>query len=323
MHAIGPGTILWRRAKAGMVMLQHRNQPPRNRDTVIFKGSLPALVTPFTAEGIDEPALVRLVERQIAAGAHGLVPCGTTGEASALSPEEHKRVIALTVATARGRVPVIAGIGGGRLADVIEKMAYAKAAGVDAALAVTPFYVRPSQDGLIAYYQALQNAVALPFIAYNVPSRTGVDMAVETVIAVAQLPNAMGLKDATGDLARVARHLAAVPSDFALLSGDDASAVGFNAQGGVGCISVTANLAPQPFAALQEACLSGDFAAAATINATLSRLHRALFLHPSPAPTKRALAMLGLCQDHVRLPLTATPEGLDAELRAALAEAGL
>ncbi len=289
---------------------------------MILKGSLPALVTPFSPDGVDEKAFVRLVERQIGAGAHGLVPCGTTGEASALSPDEHKRVIALTVATSRGRVPVIAGVGGGRTADVIAMMAHAKAVGAEAALVVTPAYVRPSQDGLIAFYEALQSAVALPFVVYNVPARTGVDMAVETVIAVAQLPNAIGLKDATGDLSRVARHKAGVAADFALLSGDDPSAVGFNASGGSGCISVTANVAPQACAQLQDACLSGDYAGAARLNAGLARLHRALFAHPSPAPAKRALSLLGLCSDAVRLPLTKAPESQDAELRAAMAEAG-
>jgi 4-hydroxy-tetrahydrodipicolinate synthase len=290
---------------------------------VVFKGSLPALVTPFTTEGIDEPAFIRLVERQIEAGAGGLVPCGTTGEASALSPDEHKRVIALTVAAARGRVPVLAGVGGGRLTDVIDKMAYAKAAGAEGALVVTPYYVKPSQDGLAAYYEALQKAVALPFVIYNVPSRTGVDLAVETVVAIAQLPNALGLKDASGDLSRVARHRAGVPADFALLSGDDPSAVGFNASGGAGCISVTANVAPAACAALQKACESGDYALAAQIDARLARLHRALFAHPSPAPAKRALSLLGLCQDAVRLPLTSAPPSQDEALRAAMAEAAL
>lgn len=290
---------------------------------MIFKGSLPALVTPFTPEGIDEAAFIRLAERQIAAGAHGLVPCGTTGEAHALTPDEHKRVITLTVGVARGRAPVIAGVGGGRLAEVIDKMAFAKAAGADAALVVTPYYVKPSQDALIAFYHALQEAVALPFIVYNVPSRTGVDLAVETLHVIASLPNAMGIKDATGDVSRVARHLAGVPSDFAILSGDDPTALGFNASGGHGCISVTANVAPAASAALQNACMAQDYATAAEINASIARLHRALFLHASPAPTKRALALLGLCADTVRLPLTAAPSSLDAELRAAMTEAGL
>lgn len=290
---------------------------------MIVKGSLPALVTPFRDGAVDEAAFAALVERQIAAGARGLVPCGTTGEASALSPEELKRVIRLTIETARGRVPVVAGVGGGAIGDVIERMAFAKAEGADAALVVTPYYVRPSQDGLIAYYEALQAAVALPFVVYNVPSRTGVDLAVETLGRIAQLPNAIGLKDATADLSRTPRHKALVPDDFALLSGDDGSALGFNAQGGVGCISVTANVAPAAFAAMQEATLKGDFAAAEQINFSLARLHRALFLAPSPAPAKRCLSLLGLCDDAVRLPLLQSPDSLDAELHAALAEAGL
>lgn len=288
---------------------------------MVLKGSLPALVTPFRAGMLDEDAFVGLVERQIAAGAHGLVPCGTTGEASALSPQEHKRVLSLTIETARGRVPVVAGVGGGSLETVIEKLTFAKAEGADAALVVTPFYVKPSQDGLIALYEALQRAVALPFVVYNVPSRTGVDLSVEALGAIARLPNAIGLKDATADLSRVARHKALVPDDFALLSGDDGSALGFNAHGGVGCISVTANVAPAAFAAMQEATLAGDYATACALNDRMSRLHRALFLHPSPAPAKRCLSLMGLCSDEVRLPLTVPPASLDAELRAAMAEA--
>ena len=290
---------------------------------MIVKGSLPALVTPFRDGHVDEDAFVALAERQLAAGAHGLVPCGTTGEASALSPEEHKRVIALAIQAARGRVPVVAGVGGGALEAVIDKMAFAKAEGADAALVVTPYYVRPSQEGLLAYYEALQKAVALPFVVYNVPARTGVDLSVETLGRIAQLPNAIGLKDASGDLTRTPRHKALVPEDFALLSGDDGSALGFNAQGGVGCISVTANVAPGAFAALQEATLKGDFATAERINAGLARLHRALFLYASPAPAKRCLKLMGLCDDAVRLPLIPAPDSLDAELRAAMAEAGL
>jgi 4-hydroxy-tetrahydrodipicolinate synthase len=290
---------------------------------VIVKGSLPALVTPFRNGAVDEDAFVALVERQLAAGAHGLVPCGTTGEASALTAEELQRIIRLTIETARGRAPVVAGVGGGAIGDVIERMAFAKAEGADAALVVTPYYVRPSQEGLIAFYEALQNAVALPFVVYNVPSRTGVDLAVETLGRIAQLPNAIGLKDATADLSRTPRHKALVPEDFALLSGDDGSALGFNAQGGVGCISVTANVAPAAFAAMQDATLKGDYASAERINATLVRLHRALFLAPSPAPAKRCLSLLGLCDDAVRLPLVPPPAGLDEEMRAALVEAGL
>lgn len=288
---------------------------------MVLKGSLPALVTPFRAGMLDEDAFVGLVERQIAAGAHGLVPCGTTGEASALSPKEHKRVLTLAIETARGRVPVVAGVGGGSLETVIEKLAFAKAEGADAALVVTPFYVKPSQDGLIAFYEAIQRAVALPFVVYNVPSRTGVDLSVEALGTIAHLPNAIGLKDATADLTRVARHKALVPDDFALLSGDDGSALGFNAHGGVGCISVTANVAAARFAAMQEATLAGDYATARALNDRMSRLHRALFLHPSPAPAKRCLSLMGLCSDEVRLPLTPPPASLDAELRAAMAEA--
>jgi 4-hydroxy-tetrahydrodipicolinate synthase len=289
----------------------------------MFRGSLPALVTPFRDGAIDEVAYAALIERQIAAGAHGLVPCGTTGEASALSHAEHTRAISLCVETARGRVPVIAGVGGGLYEGVVARMAHAKAVGADAALVVTPYYVRPSQDGLFAYFAALNKAVALPMVAYNVPSRTGVDMSVETVGRIAALPSVIGLKDATGDLSRVARHLRLVPSGFALLSGDDPSAVGFIAHGGVGCISVTANVAPKPMARLMDLALAGDFAEARALDQTLARLHRALFLDASPAPAKRALALMGLCEDSVRLPLVALGTRLDEELKAAMAEAGI
>lgn len=289
----------------------------------MFHGSIPALVTPFRDGRVDEDAFQRLVERQVQAGAHALVPCGTTGEAATLTEAEHKRVIALCVEAARGRAAVIAGCGGPDTARVIERLASAKAIGADAALVVTPYYNRPGQEGLFAHFEALNKAVELPLFAYNVPARTGVDLLPETVARLAALPNVIGLKDASRDLDRVARHRELCGEDFILLSGEDGSAVGFNALGGVGCISVTANVAPQACAAMQNATLAGDYASARAINQRLWRLHRALFLEPSPAPAKRALALLGLCAPDMRLPLTPCPAALDDPLREAMAAAGL
>lgn len=283
----------------------------------MFQGSIPALVTPFRAGAIDEAAFVRLVERQIAAGSHALVPCGTTGESATLSHEEHHRVVELCVETARGRVPVIAGAGSNSTAEAISLVAHAKRVGADAALVVTPYYNKPDQEGLYAHFKAINDAVQLPVFIYNIPGRSVVDMSVETMGRLAELPNVIGVKDATGDLARVARQQAACGAGFIQLSGDDPSAVGFNALGGVGCISVTANVAPEACAAMQAATLRGDYAEARRINDRLAPLHRALFLQPSPGPTKLALALLGLCEPDVRLPILVP----NAATRAALVEA--
>jgi 4-hydroxy-tetrahydrodipicolinate synthase len=287
----------------------------------IFTGSIPALITPFNNGAVDEAAFVALVERQIAAGSHGLVACGTTGESATLSEAEHNRVIELCVETARGRVPVIAGVGGPDTVAVIERAAHAKAVGAHASLAVTPYYNRPNQEGMYAHFAAVADAVELPMILYNVPARTGVDLLPETVARLAALPNVIGLKDASRDLDRVARHRALCGDTFVLLSGEDGSAVGFNALGGTGCISVTANVAPVACAQMQNACAANDFATAREINLRLCALHRALFLEPSPAPAKRALAMLGLCRDEVRLPLAPASAGLADTLAAAMREA--
>ena len=291
--------------------------------TAHFTGTLPALITPFRDGMVDETAFAALVERQIASGVHGLVPNGTTGESVTLSIDEQKRVIALCVEVAKGRVPVVAGTGSSDTAKVIELTRHAKTVGADAALVVTPYYNRPSQDGMAAHYTAIADAVQLPLIVYNVPARTGVDLLPETLATLARHPNIVGIKDASNQLDRATRQRALCGRDFSLLSGEDGTAVGFNAMGGQGLISVTANVAPELCARLQDCCAAGDYGSAHDIDLKLSALHRALFMEPSPAPAKYALSKLGLCREDVRLPLipvnAATREAVDA----AMARAGL
>jgi len=291
---------------------------------MLFKGSLPALVTPFRNGKVDEKAFVALVERQVAAGTHGLVVCGTTGEASTLSHDEHREVVELCVKTAAGRIPVIAGAGSNSTDEAISLTQHAKAVGAHAALVVNPYYNRPTQEGVYAHYKTLVEAVQLPILVYNVPVRTGSDMQPELIGRLSKLPNVIGIKDASADLNRVARHTALAGRDFIQISGEDGTAVGFNAQGGVGCISVTANVAPYQCAAMQEATLRGDYAEARRINDTLARLHRALFLEASPAPAKYALSLLGLCADELRLPLVPV-QSMDVkkEIEAGMKEAGV
>jgi 4-hydroxy-tetrahydrodipicolinate synthase len=292
--------------------------------STVFKGSWPALVTPFRNGKVDEKAFVALVERQIANGTHALVPCGTTGEASTLSHEEHGRVVELCVKTAAGRVPVIAGAGSNSTDEAISLMRHAKTVGAHAALVVNPYYNRPSQDGVYAHYKTLNDAVQLPIFLYNVPVRTGADLPPELIGRLSKLPNVIGIKDASADLSRVARHTALCGKDFVQISGEDPTAVGFNAQGGVGCISVTANVAPKQCSQMQEAALKGDYATARRINDTLARLHRAMFLEPSPAPAKYALSLLGLFENETRLPIVPVhSEDVKKEIAAAMKEAGV
>ena len=285
-------------------------------------GAITALVTPFRNGQVDEPAFQALVERQIAAGVHGLVPVGTTGETATLSHHEHRRVVELCVETVRGRVPVIAGAGSNSTAEAIELVAHAKAVGAQAALVVTPYYNRPSQDGLYRHYAAINDAVDLPVIVYNVPGRTSVDIANETLARLAVLPNVLGIKDATGDLTRASWQRRLCGADWLLLSGDDATGLGYMAHGGHGCISVTANIAPRPCARFYEACMAGAWSEALRLQDRLTPLHRALFLDASPAPTKFALAHLDLCDAEVRLPISACGEAFYAEILAAMAEVG-
>jgi 4-hydroxy-tetrahydrodipicolinate synthase len=289
----------------------------------LFKGVLTALVTPFHNGAVDEDAFVRLVEWQIRSGVHGLVPVGTTGETATLSHEEHKRIVELCIATAAGRVPVIAGCGSNATAEAIDLMQHAKAVGADAALVVTPYYNRPSQEGLFLHYQALSEAVQLPIFIYNVPSRTAGDISNETLARLSALPNIIGIKDATGDLPRASLMRLMCGDGFVMLSGDDPSGLGYVAHGGHGCISVTSNVAPAACAALYNAALSGDFAAALAWQDKLIHLHKALFLDASPAPTKFALATLGLCEAEVRLPLAPCSEAVRPAILTAMAEAGV
>lgn len=288
-----------------------------------IKGSIPALITPFRNGILDERAFQAVVERQIAEGSRALVPCGTTGEGPTLSLEEHVRVVELCVEAAAGRVPVIAGAGSNNTAHAIELAKRGKQAGADAVLVVAPYYNKPSQEGLYAHFKAINDAVDIPIFVYNVPTRTIVDISVETMGRIAQLPHVVGCKDASSDMSRVARHGALCGADFIQLSGDDGSALGFNAHGGVGCISVTANVAPKLFAQMQDATLQGAFEAARQIDAKLAALHKALFVEPSPAPAKYACSLLGLCTDEVRLPIIPCSDGAKTTIRAAMTQAGL
>lgn len=289
----------------------------------LFQGVFPALITPFRDGQLDEDAFVALVERQISGGVHGLVPVGTTGETATLSHDEHRRVVELCVQTARGRVPIIAGAGSNSTREAIELVAHAKAVGADAALLVTPYYNRPSQEGLYRHYAAVNEAVQLPVIVYNVPARTSCDISNETLARLAALPNIVGIKDATGDMARVSIQRLTCGEDWVMLSGDDPTALGYIAHGGHGCISVTANVAPAECAAFYNACLKGDFAAARDGQDRLVRLHKALFLDASPSPTKFALAQLGLCSDEVRLPIAPCAEAVKPAILEAMREAGV
>ena len=292
----------------------------RLKDTI--RGSIPALITPIRGEAVDLPAFQALVARQAAAGTHGFVPCGTTGESPTLSDAEHASLIRACVEAADGR-PVIAGCGSASTDHALRLMRAAKAAGADAALVVTPYYNRPSQEGLYRHYKALHDGADLPIIVYNVPARTSVDLAPETLGRLAGLANIVGVKDASRDLGRVARHRALCGEEFILLSGEDDTAVGFNALGGVGCISVTANVAPALCAEMQAATQAGDYDRARAINEKLADLHKALFIEPSPAPTKYALSLLGLCAPDIRLPLVELSEGAKAAVRAAMKRADL
>lgn len=289
----------------------------------MFKGSLVALITPFRGGKVDEKAFQRFVEWQVDQGTHGLVPCGTTGESPTLSHDEHNRVVELCVEAAAGRVPVIAGTGSNSTDEAIALTAHAKAAGANAALVVTPYYNRPTQAGLYAHYKAIHDAVKLPIIIYNIPGRSAVDMSVETMAELAKLPRIVGVKDATADLTRPSKMRLLSGTKFCQLSGEDATAVAFNAQGGVGCISVTANVAPRLCAQMHTAMAAGDYAAALTIHDRLMPLHQALFVETSPAPVKFAASLLGLCAPELRLPLVPVTKATQDKVRAALLAAGV
>ena len=291
--------------------------------TAVFKGSMPALVTPFKDGAVDFDGFAAHVEWQIDQGSHGVVPVGTTGESPTLSHDEHYAVITACVEVAAKRVPVIAGCGSNDTRTALAHLAHAEKVGADAALIVVPYYNKPSQAGLIAHFTALHDATSLPIIIYNIPGRSVADMSVETLAELSRLPRIVGVKDATGNIARVAQQRLACGPDFIQLSGNDDMALGFNAQGGVGAISVTANVAPALCAQLQAASLRGDFAAALAINDRLQPLHAALFADASPGPTKYALQRLGRMGPDVRLPIAPPSAAARAAVDAALVHAGL
>ncbi|MGF1562867.1 MAG: 4-hydroxy-tetrahydrodipicolinate synthase [Geminicoccaceae bacterium] len=289
----------------------------------MFRGSIVAIVTPFRNGLIDENALQSLIEWHIDQGTHGIVPVGTTGESPTLSHDEHNRVVALTVEAVVGRVPVIAGTGSNSTAEAISLTKAAKAAGADAALVVTPYYNKPTQAGLLAHYKAIHDAVDLPLIIYNIPGRSVIDMSPATMGQLARLPNIVGVKDASNDILRPIETTRACGAEFIQLSGEDPNAVAFLAHGGVGCISVTANVAPALCAQMHEAWQAGDRDLALALHHRLWPLHRALFVESNPVPAKYALSRLGLCTAEVRLPLVELCEASKLVVDEALAESGL
>lgn len=289
----------------------------------MFKGSFTALISPFKDGAFDEAAYERLIEWQIAQGTHGLVPVGTTGECPTLSHEEHKRAVEICIETARKRVPVIAGAGSNSTAEAIDLTRHAKDVGADAVLIVMPYYNKPTQEGLYQHIKAINDAVDIPIVLYNVPARTVADMSVATMARCAKLKNVIGVKDATANLARASQQRLACGPDFVMLSGEDATALGFNAHGGQGCISVTSNVAPALCAEFQNACLAGDFVKARSIHERLMPLHEALFIETSPGPVKYAASLLGLCSPEVRLPLAPIAESSKRAVEEAMISVGL
>lgn len=289
----------------------------------MFRGSMPALVTPFKDGAPDLATLKTLVDWHVAEGSAGLVPVGTTGESPTLSHEEHETVVETVVQAAAGRVPVIAGAGSNNTTEAIRFVRHAARVGADAVLVVTPYYNKPTQAGMIAHFTALHEAAEIPIIIYNIPPRSVVDMKPDTMGELAKLPRIIGVKDATGDLARVSDTRITCGPDFIQLSGEDGTAHGFNAQGGVGCISVTANVAPAILSRMQAACLAGDYAAALEIQDRMMPLHKAIFTEPGLVGVKYAMSRLGLCSDEVRLPLTPLTESTRMLVDDALRHAGL
>ncbi len=288
-----------------------------------FRGSFTALVTPFKNGSVDEASFRALVDWQIAEGTNGLVPVGTTGESPTLSHDEHNAVVEWCVDQAKGRVPVIAGAGSNSTKEAIALARHAEAAGADAVLVVTPYYNKPTQEGLYQHFKAINDAIGIPIIIYNIPPRSVVDMSVETMTRLFELKNIAGVKDATANMVRVSQQRAAMGEGFNQLSGEDATALGFMAHGGHGCISVTSNVAPRLCAEFQTLCLKGDYAGALTIQDKLMPLHSALFIETSPSPIKYALSLIGKCAETVRLPMVpVTPKTREA-VRDAMVHAGL
>ncbi len=289
----------------------------------MFRGSMPALVTPFKNGEVDFDTLKQLVDWHIDQGSKGLVPVGTTGESPTLSHKEHDAVVATVVEAAAGRVPVIAGAGSNNTNESIRLAQHAATVGADAVLVVTPYYNKPTQGGLYAHFKAVHDATELPIIIYNIPPRSVIDMTPETMGKLAELPRIVGVKDATADITRVSKQRASCGKDFIQLSGEDASALGFNAHGGVGCISVTANVAPKLCADFQDATLAGDYATALSLQDRLMPLHEAIFLEPGLCGAKYGLSVLGKCSDEVRLPLVGVSDGTKTAIKDAMVHAGL
>jgi 4-hydroxy-tetrahydrodipicolinate synthase len=288
-----------------------------------IRGSIPALITPLKDGKVDEAAFRKLVNWQIDQGSHGLVPCGTTGESPTLSHDEHMRVVEICVEEARGRVPVIAGAGSNSTAEAISLTKHAKDVGADAVLSVTGYYNKPSQEGMYRHYAAIVDAVDIPVLVYNIPARAIVEMSVELMGRLANLKNIIGVKDATANLARPIRERIACGHNWRMLSGEDATTLGYMVQGGHGCISVTANIAPKLCADFQNACAQGAWDTALALQEKLMPLHDAMFVEPSPAPVKYAGSLIGICTDEVRLPLIAATDMARAKVREAMNSAGM
>ncbi len=290
----------------------------------MFRGSITALITPFRDGGLDEKAFTALVDWQIGQGTHGLVPVGTTGESPTVTHEEHRRVIEMCIEAANDRVPVIAGAGSNSTAEAVALAQFAEKAGADAVLTVTPYYNKPTQEGLFQHFKAVADAIGIPVILYNVPGRTVTDISLETMARLREAcSNIAGVKDATADMARASLQRVRLGDDFIQLSGEDMTALGFNAHGGQGCISVTANVAPALCAQLQEATLEGDYAKALSLQDKLAPLHRALFLENNPGGVKYAAAKLGICLEDMRLPLMPVSAAGRKAVDEALDHAGL
>jgi 4-hydroxy-tetrahydrodipicolinate synthase len=289
----------------------------------MFSGSIVALLTPFKNGKVDEKAFQSFVDWQINQGTNGLVPVGTTGESPTLSHEEHMRVVELCIETAAGRVPVMAGAGSNSTVEAIALTRLAKQAGADAVLSVTPYYNKPTQEGLYQHYKAIHDAAEIPIFIYNIPGRSVVDMSVATMARLAKLPNIVGVKDATADLTRPLRTRVEIGPEFCQLSGEDATVVGFLAQGGHGCITVTGNVAPAQSAQLHAAWQAKDWATVERLRDQLMPLHHAMFLEASPAPVKYAASLLGLCSDETRLPIVPVTEPTRVAIREAMIKAGV
>jgi len=291
--------------------------------TVKFSGSYTALVTPFRNGEVDEAAFRKLVDWQITEGTHGLVPVGTTGESPTLSHDEHKRVVEACIKEAKGRVPVIAGAGSNNTIEAVDFARHAEKAGADAVLVVTPYYNKPGQEGLYQHYKAINDAIGIPIFIYNIPPRSVIDMSVDTMKRLYELKNIAGVKDATANLARVSMQREAMGPDFIQLSGEDATALGFMAHGGHGCISVSSNVAPRLCAEFQTACLNGDYATALKIQDRLMPLHTALFIETNPSGPKFALSQLGMIAEDVRLPMVPLTAPTRATIHQAMVHAAI